>query len=346
MKVKCIKCLKEESCFTPGKVYKVKHGEITSDNGFTYRDSTNAKVLDFLSEWYLFKKVEKDKTVKMREKLRDYCQGRSCSGCKLSGDTCRCGNGTTFMMKGDTGNYAMSNKEIKAAFNIVFGTGIKEIKRHAKVGEYVKIVDEYGSCGRYKNGDILKIIEDTGHVRYECGDGEFLYDSEYVVLEGYNPEKQDKQDEPKEPYKFKVGDIVKGKPESYGKYTITTSDMTRGKIVCVSDDIITIEVLSHKTMPYHVGEKFVCKSKYFDLVEEYPKLYNGKIIFTKGDDTFKTGHIYEIKDGNIMLGDRKYPSRFNGGVFRSIEDVRKYFDKDTTYGWGEDTLEFIEVIDD
>ena len=341
MKVKCIKCLKEESCFTPGKVYKVKHGEITSDNGFTYRDSTNAKVLDYLSEWYLFEKI--NKTVKMREKLRDYCQGRSCSGCKLSGDTCRCGNGTTFMMKGDTGNYAMSNKEIKAAFNIVFGTGIKEVKRHAKVGEYVKIVDAYDSCGKYKNGDILKIIKDTDHVRYGCTDGEFLFDSEYVVLEGYE---QDKQYEPKEPYKFKVGDIVKGKTESYGEYIITTSDMTRGKVICVNGDIITIEVLRHKTMPDKAGSKYDVESKYFDLVEEDPKLYNGKIIFTKGDDTFKTGHIYEIKDGKIMLGDRKYPSRFNGGVLRSIEGVRKYFDKDTTYGWGEDTLEFIEVIDD
>lgn len=345
MKVKCIKCLKEESCFTPGKVYKVKHGEITSDNGFTYRDSTNAKVLDFLSEWYLFEKI--NKTVEMREKLRDYCQGRSCSGCKLSGDTCRCGNGTTFMMKGDTGNYAMSNKEIKAAFNIVFGTDIKEIKRHAKVGEYVKIVNAMGACGKYKDDDFLKIIEDTGHVRYGWGDGEFLYDSEYVALEGYNPNKQDKQDEPKEPYKFKVGDIVKGKPESYGEYTITTSDMTMGKVTNVLESgYITIEVLKHKTMPYRVGEKFVCKSKYFDLVEEGSNIYNGKIIFTKGDDTFKTGHIYEIKDGKIMVGDMEYPSRFNCGVLRSIEDVRKYFDKDTTYGWSDDTLELIEVIDD
>ena len=75
----------------------MKHGEITSDNGFTYRDSTNSKVLDYLSEWYLFEKI--NKTVKMREKLRDYCQGRSCSGCKLKSPICRCGSGTTFMMK-------------------------------------------------------------------------------------------------------------------------------------------------------------------------------------------------------------------------------------------------------
>lgn len=339
MKVKCIKCLKEESCFTPGKVYKVKHGEITSDNGFTYRDSTNAKVLDFLSEWYLFEKI--NKTVKMREKLRDYCQGRSCSGCKLGFPTCRCGRGTHFMTKDDAGNYTMSNKEIKTAFNIVFGTGIKELKRRAKKGEYVKIVDAVLSYGKYKNGDILQIVDDTDdYVRYGHNRNEVLFDYEYVVLEGYKP------DEPKEPHKFKVGDIVKGNLESDKYYHITNSDMTRGKIICVAGDIITIEVLNHKTMPNREGNKYDVVSKYFDLVEEAQKLYNGKIIFTKGDDTFKTGHIYEIKDGNIMLGDRKLPYEFNGGVLRSIEDVRKYFDKDTECGWSHDTLELIEVVDD
>ena len=344
MKVKCVKCLGRERFFTPGKVYKVKHGNITADNGFTYTLSTNADVLDFLSKWYLFEKV---KTIKMREELKDYCHGRSCSDCKLKSPTCRCGCGVHFTTRDKVGNYAMSNKEIKDAFNIVFGAGIKEVKRNAKVGEYVKIVDACGAGGKYKNGDILKIIEDTGHVRYGCGGVEFLYDNEYVVLEGYNPEKQDKQDKPKEPYKFKVGDIVKGKPESYGEYTITTSDMTMGKVTNVSESgDITIEVLKHKTMPYQSGEKFVCKSKYFDLVEEAPKLYNGKIIFTKGDNVFKTGHIYEIKDGEIILGDKKLPYVFNGGVFRSIEDVRKYFDKDTEFGWSCETLELIEVVDD
>lgn len=235
-------------------------------------------------------------------------------------------------------------EKIKAAFNIVFGTGIKEVKRRAKQGEYVKIVDAILSYKNYKNGDILRIVDDThGHVRYGHNPGEVLFDYEYVVLEGYKP---DEPDEPKKPHKFKVGDIVKGNLESDKVYYITNSDMTRGKIICVTGDIITIEVLNHKTLPDKAGKEYDVESKYFDLVEEGPKLYNGKIIFTKGDDTFKTGHIYEIKDGKIMLGDRKLPYEFNGGVFCSIEDVRKFFDKDTPQGWDVCTLELIEVVDD
>ena len=280
----------------------------------------------------------------MRKKLNDYCKGRICDYCKLKYPTCRCGCGTHFMKKDDAGNYTMSNREIKAAFNIIFGTGIKEVKRRAKQGEYVKIVDAVISYGNYKNGDILQIVDDTDdYVRYGHNQNEVLYDYEYVVLEDYKP---DEPEEPKEPHKFKVGDIVKGNLESDERYHITNSDMTRGKIVCVSGDIITIEVLNHKTMPDKAGNEYDVESKYFDIVAEPPKLYNGKIIFTKGDETFKTGYIYEIKDGKIMLDNKKLPYWFNGGVFRSIEDVRRYFDKDTEHGWRAMTLELIEVVDD
>lgn len=166
----------------------------------------------------------------MRKRLKSYCRGRSCCNCKLKYPTYRCGRGTNFMIKDDVGNYTMSDEEIKAAFNIVFGIGTNEIKRRAKVGEYVKIVNAVSSYGNYKNGDILKIVDDMGHVRYGYNPVEFLYDKEYVVLEGY---KSDKQDKPKEPHKFKVGDIVKGNSESDSRYNITNSDMTRGKVTYV-----------------------------------------------------------------------------------------------------------------
>lgn len=82
--------------------------------------------------------------------------------------------------------------------------------------------------------------------------------------------------------------------------------------------------------------------------EKAPEPYNGKIIFTEGDNIFKTGHIYEIVDGKIkdprnghlLPGNRR---------FTSIEDVKDFF---TAYlkrkndpGWSSDTLEFIEVIE-
>lgn len=73
---------------------------------------------------------------------------------------------------------------------------MKEVKRHAKVGEYIKIVDCNDVVGYgYENGDIFKIvrIDSLGTVngvseKYSNDDiGYWFYDEEYVVLEDYNP---------------------------------------------------------------------------------------------------------------------------------------------------------------
>lgn len=220
----------------------------------------------------------------MRKRLESYCGSRSCSDCILDSPTCRCGCGAHFMSKDGAGNYTMSNKEIKDAFNIVFGTGFKE-------------------------------------------------------------------DKPKELHKFKVGDIVKGNSESGRRYLITNDNLTRGKVVRVAGDLITIEVLSHKTMPEEVGEEYVgIESKYFDLVEKAPKLYNGKIIFTKGDSIFKTGHVYEVKDGRINTA--KFGRVPTEEPLKDIEDVKDYFtgncdkNRKRERGWSMYTLELMEVKED
>ena len=189
------------------------------------------------------------------------------------------------MSKDDDGNYTMNDSEIKDAYNIVFGTGIKE-------------------------------------------------------------------GEPKEPHKFKVGDIVKGNSKSDEKYNITNSNMTRGKVTRVSNDgdTITIEVLEHKTRTSAAGEEYGVKSKCFDLVKEDQKLYNGKIVFTKGDRTFKTGHIYEVKDGRIKTVEYgQLPMR---EPLKDIEDVKDYFagnldgNRKRKKGWSPYNLELIEVKED
>ena len=222
----------------------------------------------------------------MRNRLKSYCYCRLCSDCILDSPKCRCGRGVHFMSKDYNGNYTMSDEEIKAAFNIVFGTGIKE-------GE-----------------------------------------------------------EPKEPHKFKVGDIVKGNSKSDKKYNITNSNMTRGKVTRVSNDgnTITIEALEHNNMTFTVAEEYGVESKYFDLVEEDQKLYNGKIIFTKGDRTFKTGHIYEVKDGRINTDQsRRIPIE---KPLKDIEDVKDYFtgnldgNRKREKGWSLYTLELMEVKED
>ena len=87
----------------------------------------------------------------------------------------------------------------------------------------------------------------------------------------------------------------------------------------------------------------------FDRLTAKPKYYSGKIIFTKGDDVFKTGRIYEIKDGRIespMGGLLPY----DNVSFVDLNEVKDYFtatrDRKRKKGWSCNTLEFIEVHDD
>lgn len=77
---------------------------------------------------------------------------------------------------------------------------VKEVKRHAKVGEWVKIVEPMMAIDLYKENDILKCCNDySGSRHYDWGiDVElktlprnyYIYDGEYVVLENYQPEEK------------------------------------------------------------------------------------------------------------------------------------------------------------
>lgn len=81
-----------------------------------------------------------------------------------------------------------------------------------------------------------------------------------------------------------------------------------------------------------------------------PKLYNGKIIFTKGDSIFKTGHIYEVNDGRINTD--QYGRVPAEEPFKDIEDVKDYFvgkrdgSRKRKRGWSQYTLELMEVKED
>lgn len=71
----------------------------------------------------------------------------------------------------------------------------KKVKRRAKVGEFMLVLNARNVPGDdYENGDILKCISHEGIMaRYATGSAGFvervLTDSEYVVLEGYQPPK-------------------------------------------------------------------------------------------------------------------------------------------------------------
>lgn len=89
--------------------------------------------------------------------------------------------------------------------------GVREVKRAAKPGEYIKIVKAAGATDdEYKNGDILLVIKPDNGVTPEFESGVAFYKNamwkyasqcEYVVLEGYSPVKEVKR-------RAKVGDTI------------------------------------------------------------------------------------------------------------------------------------------
>lgn len=74
---------------------------------------------------------------------------------------------------------------------------VREVKRYAEPGEYIKIVASDGcSENEYKNGDVLKVVcadgcfwpVTPGVAFYKDAYLKYAYPEEYVVLEGYKPE--------------------------------------------------------------------------------------------------------------------------------------------------------------
>lgn len=116
----------------------------------------------------------------------------------------------------------------KLAFNRLIGEdakpddGVREVKRKAKIGEYVKVVNAKPAIPSYKNGDILKVTDVTS-AGCECEGSDALspglWHEEYVVLENYKPEK-----EPEKKDEICVGDTVKvingsKQYDMYGKWS-------------------------------------------------------------------------------------------------------------------------------
>lgn len=96
----------------------------------------------------------------------------------------------------------------KLAFSRLMGEdvktdiGVREVKRKAKIGEYVKVVNAKPAIPSYKNGDIFKVtyVTTSGCICKNSDGDTGLWHEEYVVLENYKPEKKDE---------ICVGDTVK-----------------------------------------------------------------------------------------------------------------------------------------
>lgn len=102
----------------------------------------------------------------------------------------------------------------KLAFNRLMGenvkpdNGVREVKRKAKVGEYIKIVDAKPCWISYKNGDVFKVVsvhKSGVEIKKDGTPVTAAWHSEYVVLENYKPEDNAKKADENE---IHVGDMV------------------------------------------------------------------------------------------------------------------------------------------
>lgn len=101
----------------------------------------------------------------------------------------------------------------KLAFNRLMGedvkpdNGVREVKRKAKVGEYIKIVCAMPCLIPYKNGDIFKVncVTALGCICKKSDENVGLWHEEYVVLENYKPEEKAQKENDSE---IHVGDMV------------------------------------------------------------------------------------------------------------------------------------------
>lgn len=148
----------------------------------------------------------------------------------------------------------------KLAFNRLMGedvkpdNGVREVKRKAKVGEYIKIVDAKPFLIPYENGEIFRVIG-VKNATCEVENSVkrfYAWHREYVVLENYKPEK-----EPEKKDEICVGDTVKVTDTGmqynlYGTWSGILGyeqNFVRGSNVSKDDEYKVLRIKEHDYIP-------------------------------------------------------------------------------------------------
>lgn len=190
-------------------------------------------------------------------------------------------------------------------------------------------------------------------------------DREVIALDKTTGDKAIARCNPADEYDFHVGaKLAFDRLMNGNKENITAEDM-RKRLVSYCGSISCDDCkLKSTTCRCGNGVHFMTKDKAgnyamsnreiedaFNIIfGKAPKLYNGKIIFTKGDNIFKTGHIYEVKDGRINVAELGIVPTEE--PIKDIEDVKDYFtgncdgNRKRKIGWALYTLELMEVVED
>lgn len=186
--------------FAVGKQFKIHS---VHENGLVYELGSDDLELNNRIEGYIFDKRSLELYEKPNRHIEFKYKGNKTTAIILENDK-YVAHGNSLCNSEDTYNRELGEKiAICRAFGVTSdfikeyvdkpkSEKVKEVSRVARVGEYVKIVNTHCQDGYYKDGDILKIVEAFNGIDrrfYKNELGKFLYDLEYVALEGYEPEK-------------------------------------------------------------------------------------------------------------------------------------------------------------
>ena len=226
-------------------------------------------------------------------------------------------------------------------------SGVKEVKRAAKPGEYIKITNPWYNRTitheDYKKGEILKVrgTQSDGNVLIEgLSDCKFINPIEYVVLEGYSPVKEVKR-------RAKVGETVKaisnnggfiyegktykavsvhedGAVNVYdpdGRYPGMTNIISSGNYVVVSFG-------KHVWTPEEVER---AKTIVLDCIREIYEESKGSVMFSRDAGSDKIFDAYLIEKGLSRLGYRPWDNALEARKVR--KGTAKCSDTDEPNEW-------------
>ena len=160
--------------------------------------------------------------------------------------------------------------------------GVKEVKRRAKPGEWIKIVEKAYRSDPYNNGDILEVATDACcdmMVRVYIGDENrqvLVYHSEYVVLEGYKPAVKEVK------RTAKVGEYIKIVDKVSYERRYNNGDIFKVKLV--RDDGVVEFVTKKDSCTPAFSFEYVVLENYIPEVKELKRDDVGELTMTINTD--------------------------------------------------------------
>ena len=97
--------------------------------------------------------------------------------------------------------------------------------------------------------------------------------------------------------KMKVGDFIKGKPESDRRYRTINSSMTRGVILWVGDNAITVKILEHSNDEW--GE-YTVDPQYFEVIGHVKPFNRDEVLELLKNGCKEAILDYDLRD--VKLG--------------------------------------------